>query len=337
MTGNLSKPSDIFAKRAINADARILSLRKALSEKLATLPRSDRHPDLAVYATGSLARREATDNSDLDAFFMLSHSEGKRPIGRIRDVKILNAVLEAADENKFPDFSNDGVYLKFLHIDDVLKHIGRREDDYVNAFTARMLMMLESSWLYNEKVFVNFRNKIIKFYFDDFHDHSKDFMPIFLINDILRFWRTLCLNYESGRQWRSEKDELKRAKGHLDNLKLKFSRLNICFSFICHLMHQGVGLNSDSAIYTSSMTPWQRLDDIAKNLPELIDQISSMKQLYSWFLDTTGHPKEDTLQWISTEENRIDAFSKAASFIEEMGNLTRVIAEKNGYLRYLIV
>lgn len=268
---------------------------------------------------------------------MLSHSEGKKPIGRIRDVKILNAVLEAADENKFPDFSNDGVYLKFLHVEDVLKHIGRREDDYVNAFTARMLMMLESSWLYNEKKFVLFRNKIIKFYFDDFHDHSKDFMPIFLINDILRFWRTLCLNYESGRQWRSQKDELKRAKGHLDNLKLKFSRLNICFSFICHLMHQGVGLNSDSAIYTSSMTPWQRLDDIAHNLPEMADHISSMKHLYSWFLDTTGHPKEDTLQWISIEENRIDAFSKAASFIEQMGNLTREISEKNGYLRYLIV
>lgn len=162
-------------------------------------------------------------------------------------------------------------------------------------------------------------------------------MPIFLLNDILRFWRTLCLNYESGRQWRPEEDELKRAKGHLDNLKLKFSRLNICFSFICHLMNQGVGLNAGNAIYTSSMTPWQRLDDIAAKNPDLQPQISSMKHLYAWFLETTGHPKDDTLRWISVEENRVQAFSKAASYIENMGDLTKNISQTNGYLRFLIV
>jgi len=327
---------DIFAERFANAEQRIESLRQALSTKLSSLPPSDHHPELAIYATGSLARREATENSDLDAFFMLSHCEADRPIGRIRDVKILNAVLEATDENGFPDFSNDGVYLKFLHVEDVIKHIGGREDDYVNAFTSRMLMMLESCWLYNEDQYTLFRRKLIDVYFDDFHDHSKDFKPIFLLNDILRFWRTLCLNYESSRQWRSD-DDLKRAKGHLDNLKLKFSRLNICFSYICHLMFQGNALNAESAISTSSMTPWQRLDYIADINPVHAKQISLMRELYSWFLDITGHPKEETLHWISIEDNRIDAFSKADTYIGEMGKLTKSIADENGYLRYLIV
>lgn len=159
MTESADDSAGVFTQRAANADIRIGNLRSALAEKLSLLPQSVRHPDLTIYATGSLARGEATENSDLDAFFMLSHSEKEKPIGRIRDVKILNAVLEAADENGFPDFSNDGEYLKFLHVDDILKHIGRREDDYINAFTARMLMMLESSWLYNEDNFKLFKEK----------------------------------------------------------------------------------------------------------------------------------------------------------------------------------
>jgi hypothetical protein len=247
-----------------------------LAERLSKLPASDKHPSLSIYVTGSLARGEATEHSDLDAFFMLSSKEEKKPIGRIRDTRIFYAVLKAQEAGGFPDFSNEGEYLKFLHIEDVIKNIGGREDDYKNGLTARMLLLLESKWLYDETHFDIFRNQIIQSYFEDYHDHSKNFRPIFLLNDILRFWRTLCLNYENSRSWRPVNESQGvdyRAQGHLKNLKLKFSRLNICFSYICHLLHQGPSLSFKNALHSASLTPFERLTAISlesQHLRELV-------------------------------------------------------------------
>lgn len=328
---------DIFASRAVDAAQRIKLLRDSLHRQLDEIPESKAHPSLCIYATGSLARFEATEHSDLDAFFMLSGDEENKPLGRIRDVRILNAVLNAQEEGGFPDFSNDGAYLKFLYIDDVVKCIGHRQDDYKNAFTARMLLLLESSYLYNEDNFVNFKRNIIDVYFSDFHDHAAEFRPIFLLNDILRFWRTLCLNYENSRHWRDSGDEAKSAKGHLDNLKLKFSRLNICYSFIVHLLSQGGSLTHDNVIATSNLAPISRLDDVADRDPNLKSRIEEMKVLYTWFLEVTDKPKNDALAWISDQANRDQAFDKAGQFVVHMGELVQEIAAKQGYLRYLIV
>lgn len=261
-------PQEIFDRRASLADERIAALRSSLAEKMGDVPESKDHPTLCVYATGSLARREASENSDLDAFFLLTKTGEQKPLGRIRDVKILNAVLDAAEEGGFPDFSNDGEFLKFLYSHDVVDSIGSREDDYKIAFTARMLLLLESTHIYGEDNYQLFLNSVIDKYFTDFHKHTSDFRPIFLLNDVLRFWRTLCINYEHGRHWRGMGDPEKIAKGHLDNLKLKFSRLNICYSFICHLMVQGGALSQDSVKNTVALTPLKRLQDIRGQFPD---------------------------------------------------------------------
>lgn len=333
------KPA-IFDVRAADAARRLETVRSVLHHRLSDLPVSDKHPSLSIYATGSLARGEATIHSDLDAFFMLSSMEEEKPIGRIRDTRIFYAVLKAQEAANFPDFSNEGEYLKFLHIEDVIRNIGGRSDDYKNGLTARMLLMLESQWLYDERRFEEFRKQIVQAYFEDYHDHSADFKPIFLLNDILRFWRTLCLNYENSRSWREAEDEpdkLYRPKGHLKNLKLKFSRMNICFSFICHLLSQGGSLSAENAIATASLTPVERLVEIANTNPEFSGNIKTMLELYAWFLTVTDKQKDECLSWISEEANRIDAFKRAAEFVVETGNLVRGISEKNGYIRYLLV
>ncbi len=328
---------EIFEKRKAESELRITKLRDRLREKLHGSCSEELKPTLNIYATGSLARREATLNSDLDAFFMLSGREDEDPIGRIRDVKIFNAVLDAADEFHFPDFSNDGEYLRFIHIEDVVKHIGGREDDYRNNFTARMLMLLESEWLFNECEFNECKGKIINAYFTDFHDHSSQFRPIFLINDVLRFWRTLCLNYENARNWRGGDDDEARSKGHLGNLKLKFSRLTICFSFICHLMMQGKHLTKDHAFATAALSPLDRLFEIEQSGLVAQSNVRDMLAEYAWFLHATGRPKSETLEWIAREDERDEAFSHANLYIRQFGDVVRSVAEENGYLRYLIV
>lgn len=327
---------NLFASREEESKQRIFDLRTDLGAELATVERHSEDPEVCIYATGSLARLEATEHSDLDAFFFLSGSSKKNCLSRIRDVKILNCVVTSAEERGFPDFSNDGEFLKFLHIDDVIDHIGSREDDYYNALTARMLMILESTHLYNESLFKNFRTKVIESYFRDFHDHSKSFRPVFLLNDILRFWRTLCLNYENGREWREQSSE-KSAKGHLSNLKLRFSRLNICYSFIAHLLSKGGSLSPDHVIDTAELTPLHRLRDLSDQNEDLREEIYLLQKQYAWFLDKTGRSKESVLSWIADEQERIEAFSESQKFVDTMANVVRKIAEKNGYLRYLII
>lgn len=333
----MNLPPPVFEIRRADCDGRINALRQNLEVSLSAIPDSAKHPTLCIYATGSLARGEASADSDLDAFFMLSGKASQMPNGRIRDVKILSAVVDAADAANFPDFSNDGEFLNFLHIGDVVHHIGSREDDYMNALTARMLLLLESKYLYNSGNFDSFKKQVIDVYFDEYHKHSEDFKPIFLLNDVLRFWRTLCLNYENARHWREGHDASKRAKGHLGNLKLKFSRLNICFSFICHLLSQGRALSQESALISSNLTPYERLIDLSGKYTELQGDISMMLDEYAWFLDALDKPKDRALEWISDEDIRNDAFRHAAKFVECTVRVTRAVAEKNGYLRYLIV
>ncbi|MEM7701582.1 MAG: hypothetical protein AAF251_06555 [Pseudomonadota bacterium] len=326
----------VFEARAENSQARLEKLRAGLSPRLKEIILEHNLSPLTIYATGSLARLECTEHSDLDAFFMLPGSAPEDSIGRICDVKVFNAVVTCAEQCLFPDFSNDGEYLRFLHVDDVVKGIGGREDDYKNSFTARMLMMLESSWLFGEGCFSDFQKRVIQAYFEDFHDHSEDFRPLFLLNDVLRFWRTLCLNYENKRAWKVE-DPRNRAKGHLGNLKLKFSRMNICFSFISHLMNQGKHLTLENALATAQMTPIARLRDIASGCGRKEVYISDMLREYDWFLRVTDAPKAEALDWISDELNREEAFRHAHQFVRSTGDLVRDISEENEYLRYLLV
>lgn len=328
--------ADIFEQRSKESRSRLAALRADLADRIGSVEHRFDDPEVCIYATGSLAREEATEHSDLDAFFLLSGHRAEKRLGRIRDVKILSAVVTAAEVAKFPDFSNDGEYLRFLHIGDIIDHLGSRHDDYHNMFTARMLMILESRYLYNQDAYRRFRNQIISAYFRDFHDHSKNFRPVFLLNDVLRFWRTLCINYEHARQWRENTSE-KAAKGHLGNLKLRFSRLCICYSFIAYLLSKGESLSADDVVETAELTPLARLRALGDGDPGINETVGMLLDKYAWFLEHVGQDKETVLHWIANQENRDAAFAESREFVEGMVRLVQQTAEKHGYLRYLVI
>ena len=85
-------------------------------------------------------------------------------------------------------------------------------------------------------------------------------MPTFLTNDILRLWRTFCVNYEA----RTERvPELEKAKGKLKNYKLKHSRLLTCYSAILYLIaihYQNGSVHPSDAREMTELTPTQRLE-----------------------------------------------------------------------------
>lgn len=200
--------------------------------------------DICVYVTGSFARDEAGDNSDLDIF-----SIGKEK-SKLNEILLFSELIKINDKLKFPPFSNDGQYLTIFNYSEHKDTIGSPEDDHNNWFTARMLLLLESKCLYNTDNYDKFINDILDFYFRDCDGKDREFNLFFILNDILRFWRTLCLNYELGRT--------KNKPWKKKNINLKFSRRLMVFSTIIYLCILDIE-DKDGFLEMIKLSPIERL------------------------------------------------------------------------------
>ncbi len=91
-----------------------------------------------------------------------------------------------------------------------------------------MLLLLESKHIIRKGIYDKSLKEIVENYYKD-GTGKKKFKPLFLLNDLLRYWRTLCLNYEEGRQKRNKPWREK-------NINLKFSRRLTVFATILPLV-----------------------------------------------------------------------------------------------------
>ena len=73
---------DLFSERAADSETRIKAVRADLLQQLSQVEQHFETPEVCIYATGSLARLEATEHSDLDAFFYLSGTADQTPLSR---------------------------------------------------------------------------------------------------------------------------------------------------------------------------------------------------------------------------------------------------------------
>jgi Putative nucleotidyltransferase DUF294 len=217
---------------------------------------------LCVYATGSYGRLEAWEQSDIDLFFLYDDAEEGERLPWMTFVRLSAHLIEVTGEMGFPPFSGDGRYLEVQYVAEMEKVLGSPDDDSLNSFTARMLLLLESQPLYRHDVYNALLERIIGFYYRDYPDHKQSFLPTFLMNDILRYWRTLTLNYEHHRMRLltdtvSTAQELaaKKADSALKNYKLKVSRLATCFSMIANLGSATPPVTPESVLELCRMTP----------------------------------------------------------------------------------
>jgi hypothetical protein len=175
---------------------------------------------------------------------------------RIPEIRLLSEIIDIGFKMNFPTFSNDGEYLKILFAEDILNNLGSPSDDYHNYFTARMLLLLEGRPVYGEIIYRRLLKSIVDSYFRDYPHHPDDFRPTFLVNDILRFWKTLCLNYEHKR---NEETSRSKTKHKIKNFKLGFSRLLICFATVASLGTFRRNVTPSNVLRICRMTPVQRL------------------------------------------------------------------------------
>lgn len=301
-------------------------------------------PDhLCAYVTGSYGRLEASRFSDIDVFFVLNDIDVKEALPRVNEHHLYSDLAKVGKKFKFPEFSNDGEYLRVHRLSDVLKNVGNPSDDFSNNFTARMLLLLESRPLVNDETYDQILRKIVKDYCRDYPDHDTDFRPVFLMNDIVRFWKTLCLNYESKRNLK-DMGGYDRAKAQLRNLKLKFSRMATCYSMLAELIAPSGTISPSRIFAIAKRTPVERLQNVtiqnSRKGSTVSTHVTSLLNSYAWFLEYTGRNQDDAIRWLQREKNRREAFGRAQSFGLDMFNLFVELSaapEQRMMMRYLLI
>lgn len=269
--------------------------------------------DLCIYAAGSLARNETGKVSDLDLFF-LSHCQPPRAhariISRLGEIQIFADLIRLNEDLGLEPFSGDGLYLKIHEVDDVIDGTGSSEDDSENLFTTRLLLLLESTPLAGELVYEDAINRVLDMYFRDGRGR-KGFRPLFLLNDILRYWRTLCLNYERDRAVEG-KPWWKR------NLNLKFPRKLTVYSTVLTMIASQMSTAEDFKAIVS-MTPMKRLAFALDRMGDasLEPSFSAVLDDYEAFLAAKSHqelavPSSVDLADFSAKAQRFDDFLHAA-------------------------
>ena len=296
-----------------------------------------RKNELCVFTTGSYGRLEASENSDIDLFFIDTNPDS---LTSNIDKTIINSeIIKICRSFDLPEFSKDGLFLKIHSLSEIKLQLGSPKDDYNNYFTTRLLLLLESQPIYNKELYEKSIDEIIESYFVDFHDHTKNFKPIFLANDIIRFWKTLCLNYEHRR--RRKKNDLEMPKNekivaHSKNLKLKFSRKLIVFSFILKLVDLKGTITREDVRKIVLMTPIERLESLKDSNPEVGGKIQKAILSYQWFINKTQIPSTEMLEWISDRDERNDAFDKSRKFGDEIYDILDSVDKQSIISKLLI-
>nr|WP_167381897.1 nucleotidyltransferase domain-containing protein [Novosphingobium panipatense] len=258
-----------------------------------------------VYATGSFGRLEAGPSSDLD-LFIVSETEEKekhdkkvieRRLTGIDEICLKYHLVKAVDDSGIAPFDGSGKYLEVHEIDDFASKLGKREDDYHNTLTGRLLLLLESRPLLGLATYDSLLDNVIDAYFQDFKTNEDNFVPAFMVNDILRMWRTFAVNYELERR--------KPGNGfRIKNLKLKYSRMITCYSAVIYLLAQHIRAKTvkpEDVRVMVGLTPSERLEQVAANaiIPNeqeatrFTSLMADVLDDYSAFLKFTHGKKEE--------------------------------------------
>ena len=141
----------------------------------------------------------------MDFFVLSSDTNG--------DSSLLDKVRCAVKKSVPNEPSENGAFGVSVDREELLGNIGG-EDDTNRNMTRRILFLLEGEWLYNETGLRDFRREILERYIrEDMSDHQ---LALFLLNDVIRYYRTVAVDYEfkitRGKPW------------GIRNIKLIFSR-----------------------------------------------------------------------------------------------------------------
>lgn len=266
-------------------------------------------PDLIVGVNGSVARREETAGSDVDLFFLTLSGDieaATRAQAQYRERLVARGI-------KMP--AHGGVFEDPLPTTQLTTTIGG-EDDTNKNITRRMLYLLEGEWVANEDGFGRLRTDLVARYVPEDLDEQK--IVRFFLNDVIRYWRTICVDFEH-----KTADATKPRAIRL--VKLRLSRMLLYVAGIA-AARQTVGRNSvakrERLVELLALPPLQRLEEIHGP-----DKVAPVQTLYATFLSALNC--EDI-------RSKLELPGSQGLSTQEFGELTEVAREFKAELLALL-
>jgi hypothetical protein len=204
-----ASPLEVLAQKAGREFPHLFAARErtdsGLADRSQRLQGLSHSPDASVVLMGSWGRGEVTGGSDDDFMVLVDGAEGLEVEPTIEDV---SKVLEERP-------SEDGPFAEPVFSKNLVNDIGLDADSNKNL-TRRLLFLLESTPVSGDRgVYQNVRGKILSRYLDEsvkpYHP------PRFLLNDVVRYWRTICVDF-AAKEWKGPE------KWGIRNAKLRTSR-----------------------------------------------------------------------------------------------------------------
>lgn len=302
------------------------------------------------YATGSMARDEANKHSDLDLFIMdcvpaLSAISGSRRLDSVEQAHLLSTIDRARQQVGFRRFSQGGRFLTCHAFDKMVDAIGNAEDDASNRFTARMLLMLNSRPIVNAPAYHTAREEVLARYWRQEPDPETPFYPVFLLNDIRRWWGVVLLNFEYNnppavRDDESDGARTRRAKRRINNLKLRYARLLASYTPILGILafaeEGGVRRSRIGPILEA--TPLERLDQIRQTTSGEEQQLATeMIKMYDDYLSYMSGSEEELQEKVLAADWSRETKQLAYAFGDKVARLMHLLGEGGALYRYVRV
>jgi predicted nucleotidyltransferase len=169
---------------------------------------------LDIVAFGSLARKEWTDQSDFDYLVIVHALTGG--VAAIREaLKIGDSARHKLDASE-PGAT--GMFGTVISAPELVARIGL-ETDTNQTLTRRLLILEESVSLYDPTEHDRLVLDILSRYLFEYTDRAKTGVARFLLNDVIRHWRTVAVDYQA-KNWQRTNDD----GWGLRYLKLRISR-----------------------------------------------------------------------------------------------------------------
>lgn len=319
-----------------------VSLRRVLEEDL------DRvlGDHTCVFATGSGGRLEMGEASDLDVFLVRVNGDKSR----IDEVLLQAAVIRAMAACGLPAPSRDALFLSLHTAAEFEEHLGSPEDDELNKLTPRMLLLLESRPVLDPTVYRALVDRVLGLYWKDEVGHEESFLPIFLVNDIVRYWRIILLNHESNlrsaatkRRTRekptAEFEAYMRRERRRSAYKLRFPRALTCFASLAYLLALakvgGAPIGREKVLEMVDLTPLERLGRVASMLND--PGVGELRKMYRQYLERMDRPRERVDRDFADDDSARGLRSEAERFVRGVFDLIMALQDGNPLFRYVVV
>jgi predicted nucleotidyltransferase len=307
--------------------SQLSNLEKELNETLADISEHD----YTIITTGSYGREEASAESDLDLFIFCANSDVSEVLkNKQKDIEFIIGRYIEKQVGSTGTFGADAISV----FDDILVNIGGQHDTN-ETLTRRMLFLLEGKAIYRKDLFESYRKSLLGKYIASTSSNSR--VDKFLLNDIIRYYRTITTDF----QYKVDQDS--KAWG-LRNIKLRFSRKLLYFAGILAIAESSNDhIDDDKLVFISKLldTPvLERLYSISikysKERDKIPEHLSEIFKKYDDFLECiSNNSKRKELESIEKKDDRLNnhtymALSESSnSFTKELFELLDILYGKD--------